>query len=135
MILDALAWSIPAGIIHFIALGILYGNPYIDKYYAEAQLNNPAVRRWDSKSKYLLTQFLGTQIEVIIIVFAYLFFSQFLPTRGIETALVIGGIFAAIRVYPRFWNMWIQSTYPIHLLRINRNSKRDYWYIANNSVY
>lgn len=27
-------------------------------------------------------------------------------------------LLAAVRVYPRFWNMWIQSTYPRHLLAI-----------------
>jgi len=25
-------------------------------------------------------------------------------------------LLAAIRVYPRFWNMWIQTTYPARLL-------------------
>ncbi len=118
MLLDVLIWSLPAGIIHFIILGALYGNPFIDKLFVEAQKNEPGVRRWDSKPKYLITQYLGTQVEVIIIVFAYIYLRDLVPSQGIKTAVMLGGLFACMRVYPRFWNMWIQSTYPIKLLRI-----------------
>jgi hypothetical protein len=37
---------------------------------------------------------------------------------GYGGALALGVLFAAIRVYPRFWNMWIQTTYPTRLLVI-----------------
>lgn len=118
MIFNVIMWSIPVGIIHFIILGVLYGNPFIDKIYTEAQKNEPGVKQWDSKPKYLVTQFLGTQVEVIIIVFAYIWLRGLMSDSGVGSAFILGGLFACIRVYPRFWNMWIQSTYPIKLLRI-----------------
>ncbi len=118
MFLDAVLWSIPAGIIHFIILGALYGNPFIDRIFAEAQKNEPGVRPWDSKPKYLITQYLGTQVEVFIIVFAYIYLRDLVPAQGMQQAMMLGGLFACLRIYPRFWNMWIQSTYPVKLLRI-----------------
>jgi hypothetical protein len=35
------------------------------------------------------------------------------------TARELGILLAATRVYPRFWNMWIQTTYPNRLLAID----------------
>jgi len=61
--------------------------------------------------------FLGTQVEVFILTGAYLYLRELFDVPGdIATALVLGGLFAGIRVYPRFWNMWIQSSYPNRLL-------------------
>ncbi len=118
MFIDAVLWSIPAGLVHFIILGALYGNPFIDKIFAEAQNKEPGVRRWESKPKYLITQFLGTQVEVIIIVFAYIYLRDLVPAQGMQKAMILGGLFSCLRIYPRFWNMWIQSTYPMKLLGI-----------------
>ena len=33
-------------------------------------------------------------------------------------ALLLGFLFAGIRIYPRSWNMWIQSSYPNRLIWI-----------------
>lgn len=118
MVIDALIWSIPAGIIHFIILGALYGNPLVDRIYTRAQETEPGVRKWDSKPRYLITQFLGTQVEVLILVYSYLWLRSQMPVRGVTAALYLGLMFAFVRVFPRFWNMWIQSTYPMRLLLV-----------------
>jgi hypothetical protein len=81
MLFEALIWSIPAGLIHFAAMGALYGNPFIDTL-------------------------------------ADLWLRELIPVDGLQAALILGLLFGVLRVYPRFWNMWIQSTYPMRLLRI-----------------
>jgi hypothetical protein len=107
-----------AGIIHFVALSILYGNPVIGRFYQQAQKKEPGVRKWPSQPKYLVTQFLGTQVEVYILTVAFLWLRPLVPESGVAGSVLLGLMFAAIRVYPRFWNMWIQSTYPSRLLKI-----------------
>jgi hypothetical protein len=106
------------GIAHFVVVGILYGNPVVNRLYAEAQAHEPGVRRWPSRKRYLFTQFLGTQVEVFILSVAYAWLRPHLGIGGFMGALLLGLVFAAIRVYPRFWNMWIQSTYPARLLKV-----------------
>ena len=105
------------GIIHFIIVGILYQNPFVAGLYKEAEDKKlPGYRIWENKKKYLLSMFLGTQVEIFIITFGYLFLKGYLPFSPFATALIIFALFTAVRVYPRFWNMWIQSTYPNKLL-------------------
>ena len=99
-------------------MGGLYANPFIDKFYKEAQENEPGVRRWPSMAKYMPIQFLGTQVEVYILAAAYVWLRPLVPLQGYSCALALGGLLAAVRIYPRFWNMWIQSTYPRRLLAI-----------------
>jgi hypothetical protein len=106
------------GMAHFVVVGILYGNPIINRIYADAQGREPGVRRWPSRGHYLLTQFLGTQVEVFILAVAYAWLRPHLGVEGFTGTLLLGLVFAAIRVYPRFWNMWIQSTYPARLLKV-----------------
>src|SRR5687767_2926653 len=118
MLESILLWGLAAGVIHFVVIGIIYGNPFVDGLYAAATASSPAVRKWTSKPAYLATQFSGTQIEVFILTFGFLWFRPLLPVTGYAGAWLIGVLLAATRVYPRFWNMWIQSTYPRHLLAI-----------------
>lgn len=118
MLLDVLLWGLVVGVIHFVVLGGLYGNPFIDRFYRNAQQNEPGVRRWPNKAGYMLRMFLGTQVEIYILVAAYLWLRPHVPGEGYMEALVFAVVFAGIRVYPRFWNMWIQSTYPNPLLLI-----------------
>lgn len=109
-------WGLVAGLIHFVALGALYSNPIVARIYASATESSPAVRRWESQPRYLITQFAGTQVEVYIIAIGFAWLHPLLSTGGLAGALLLATLFAALRVYPRFWNMWIQSTYPGKLL-------------------
>lgn len=118
MIGPVLVWGIAVGLLHFVLMGMIYGNPLVDRMYARAASESPAVKAWPSKPRYLLTQFLGTQVEVFILVAAFLWLRPLVDLPGMLGAAVLGGVFAAIRVYPRFWNMWIQTTYPNELLAI-----------------
>jgi hypothetical protein len=118
MLNAVLLWGAVAGVIHFVVIGALYGNPVIDKMYADAAGRSPAVRQWPSKARYLVTQFLGTQVEVYILTFAFFWLRPHVATAGVAGALWVGLLLAAVRVYPRFWNMWIQTTYPRPLLAV-----------------
>jgi hypothetical protein len=109
-------WGAIAGIVHFVAIGALYGNPFVDRMYTTAA--EPSVRRWSSKPRYLATQFAGTQIEVWILTAAFWFLRPAIDVAGYAGAIAAGLLLAAVRVYPRFWNMWIQTTYPRRLLAV-----------------
>jgi hypothetical protein len=86
--------------------------------YAVAGATSPALKRWSSKPKYLLTQFLGTQVEVFLLALVFIWLRPLIDIPGVTGALLLGSALAAIRVYPRFWNMWIQTTYPNRLLGV-----------------
>ncbi len=118
MVVDILLWGLVAGLIHFVVLGALYQNPFVAKLYAEAAGKEPGLKVWPSVPKYMVSMFLGTQVEVYAITAAYLWLRGPVPLEGWTEAFVLAGIFAALRVYPRFWNMWIQSTYPNRLLAV-----------------
>lgn len=118
LIVSVLAWGTLTGVIHFVAIGILYANPWVDRLYARAAERDAAVRKWPSRPRYLVTQFLGTQVEVYIIAAGYLWLRPLIPMPWLGAAMLLGLLFAAVRVYPRFWNMWIQSTYPRPLLAV-----------------
>jgi hypothetical protein len=118
-ILQVLLWGLVAGVIHFIITSLLYQNPLIAKYYARAQADNsPGVRKWSSQKGYILRMFSGTQVEIYVLTASFLFLRQYLNFSPWGTMMILGVIFSGIRVYPRFWNMWIQSTYPRNLLAI-----------------
>lgn len=116
MILSILLWGAVIGVIHFVIVGILYQNPIVGKMYKDAS-GEPGVKIWKDQKEYLLKMFLGTQIEVYILTVSYLYLrTLFSEPTAWAPALILAAVFAAVRVYPRFWNMWIQSTYPGKLL-------------------
>jgi hypothetical protein len=118
MEVTVLLWGAVAGVVHFAFIALAYGNPIVDRISAKAEKESPAVRQWVSKPKYFVTQFLGTQIEVYILTTAFVWLRPLVDVRGYGGALLLGSMFAAIRVYPRFWNMWVQTTYPRRLLAV-----------------
>lgn len=114
LILKTLLWGSIVGVIHFIVVGFLYQNPSVAKLYKEAE-GHPGVKKWDNQPKYLVSMFLGTQVEIFIMSMGFIFLISVLG-KSFPNALILALIFSGIRVYPRFWNMWIQSTYPNKLL-------------------
>jgi hypothetical protein len=111
-----LVWGAAAGVAHFVVIAILYANPIVDAYSREAN-KHVSVKQWPSQPRYFVTQFLGTQVEVYIMTFAF-FWIRPLAQGGYLGALEVGALIAALRVYPRFWNMWIQTTFPPRLLKV-----------------
>ncbi|MBI5509511.1 MAG: hypothetical protein HY903_12235 [Deltaproteobacteria bacterium] len=116
MFATILLWGAVAGVVHFVLIGMLYGNPVVGRMYGAAATESPAMKHWTSKPKYMVTQFLGTQVEVYLLTIAFLWLRPLVAVPAYSGALLIGALLAAIRVYPRYWNMWIQTTYPNRLL-------------------
>lgn len=110
-------WGAAAGVAHFVVIALLYGNPIVDAYSREAN-RHVAVRQWPTQAGYFVRQFLGTQVEVYIMTAAFFWLRPATPAAGYLGALEIGALLAALRVYPRFWNMWIQTTFPGRLLLV-----------------
>jgi hypothetical protein len=117
MIERVAAWGALAGLVHFVIIALLYANPITDRLSADLE-KAPSVRQWPSKPRYFVTQFLGTQVEVYILTLAFLWLRPLIGWPGYGGALALGFLLAATRVYPRFWNMWIQTSYPRRLLAI-----------------
>lgn len=118
MIAMVLLWGAVAGLVHFVFIGFAYGNPLVDRLSAGLETSSPAVKQWPSKPRYFVTQFLGTQVEVFILTVGFVWLRPLVALPGYGGAFLLGSLFAALRVYPRFWNMWIQTTYPNRLLAI-----------------
>ena len=112
-----LSWGAIAGIVHFAVIAVLYANPLTDRL-SRGLEQGPTVKQWPSKPRYFVTQFLGTQVEVYILTAGFLWLRPLIPAPGYAGALPLGILLAATRVYPRFWNMWIQTNYPNRLLAI-----------------
>jgi hypothetical protein len=110
-------WGLLAGLVHFAAIAFLYANPLTDRL-SRGLEQGPAVRQWASKPKYFGTQFLGTQVEIFILTVGFLWLRPLIAVAGQAGAAMLGALLAATRVYPRFWNMWTQTTYPRRLLAI-----------------
>ena len=118
MVQSILLWGAAAGLVHFVFIAAAYGNPIVDRISAKAEAESPAVKQWPSKPRYFITQFFGTQVEVYILTTGFLWLRPLLALSGYGGALLLGSLFAATRVYPRFWNMWIQTRYPNRLLAV-----------------
>lgn len=118
MLIDTLLWGSAVGVLHFFLIGALYGNPFIDRFYRRAQGTEPGVKVHRSKPKYFVLQFLGTQVEIYLLALGYFWLRPLIGVEGLGGSSLLGLLFSGIRVYPRFWNMWIQSTYPNRLLLI-----------------
>ncbi|MBU1167047.1 hypothetical protein KKC60_01405 [Patescibacteria group bacterium] len=93
----------------FIAGGILYMNPVVKKIYSKFE-NNPGMKKWGDQKKYLLSMyFVGALIPSLIFSFVYTLISPI-------SILYFGLILVGVRIMPRFFDMWIQSSYPNKLL-------------------
>jgi len=103
------------GLVHVAATGAFYGNPWVDGLYARAMQSEAGVKSWPSKPRYLLTQILGTQVEIYIFALCWAWLRPLLGD-GPESTAWLALAFCGLRVYPRSWNMWIQSTYPNRLI-------------------
>jgi hypothetical protein len=106
-----------AGLAHFVLVALLYGNPLVDAYSAEAN-KHASVKQWPTPVSYFVRQFFGTQVEVYIMTVAFFWLCPATSAPGYLGALEIGALIAALRVYPRFWKMWIQTTFPGRLLLV-----------------
>ncbi len=110
--------GIVASIVWFIVGGVLYMNPFIARIYKEAE-SSPAVKKWPSLPKYIGLMFTGGNLaQCLLWAFVFALVESALPADTLLRGTVFGIILIAVKIFPRFFDMWIQTTYPNKLLAI-----------------
>ncbi len=95
----------------FLIGSVLYVNPTVGKIYKRLE-NDPGMKKWKSKTKYITYMYLlGTLAPCLIMAIFYEFIA---PINPLQFGLILIGI----RIIPRFFDMWIQSSYPNKLLYV-----------------
>lgn len=116
-LLEIILGGFAASIAWFFVGGILYMNPFVSKMYRNAE-DSPALKKWQNIPQYLGLQYLGILIQCILWAFVYAVVQPVLPGGFLMKGIVFGLILVAIKIFPRFFDMWIQSTYPKTLLAV-----------------
>lgn len=107
-----------AAIVWFIVGAILYMNPIIAKIYKKHS-KSAAMKTWKDPKKYMTSMFLvGALIPCLLFAAAYSFIKSALPSTFLQNIFYFGMLLVTIRIIPRFFDMWIQTSYPDRLLAI-----------------
>ena len=107
-----------ASIVWFILGSVLYVNPWVAKIYKEHE-GAPGLKTWKNQKQYIITMyFIGALIPCLIFALVYAFISPAFSSNVLTSIICLGLILTGVRVIPRFFDMWIQSTYPDTLLAI-----------------
>lgn len=109
--------GISASAAWFIIGGILYMNPFAAGIYKNAE-SAPALKKWRSAPKYITLQYVGILAQCLLWAFVFALVKPVLPKEGLMKGLVFALILIVSKIFPRFFDMWIQSTYPNRLLAI-----------------
>jgi len=116
--LQILTAGLLASIVWFILGSVLYVNPWIAKIYKKHE-GSPGLKTWKNQKQYIITMyFIGALIPCLIFAAFYAFIDHAFTGTLLTKTIYVGLILTGIRVIPRFFDMWIQSTYPDTLLTI-----------------
>jgi hypothetical protein len=111
IIFQTLLRAIIITIIWFIVGGVVYMNPLVAKIYKKYE-NHPAMKKWPSKGKYLLsTLLIAGFIPILGIIIIYNYISPL-------NTLYLGLLLIIIRVVPRLCDTWVQTSYPNKIIFI-----------------
>ena len=117
-ILQTLTGGLIATVIWFLLGGALYMNPWVAKIYRKAK-RRPGLKKWKNNKKYMLNMFIfGILIQSLLFAFVYAFVKPALPGTLVLNTLFFGLILVGVKILPRLFDMWLQSTYPKNLLKI-----------------
>lgn len=106
-----------ASLIWFLIGVFLYMNPVIAKIYKKSE-SSPALKKWKSTPKYVGLQYVGMLIQCLLWAFVFAFVQPVLTGDFWQQGFFFGLILVAVKIIPRLYDMWIQSTYPNKLLAI-----------------
>ncbi|MBU4298574.1 hypothetical protein KJ636_00830 [Patescibacteria group bacterium] len=106
-----------ASVVWFIVGSILYTNPFVAKIYKSAE-GSPGLKKWQSIPKYIGLQYIGILAQCMLWAFVFALVRPVLPDEVLMKILVFGLILVVVKIFPRFFDMWIQSTYPNKLLAV-----------------
>ena len=106
-----------ASIAWFIIGGALYSNPIVARMYKNAE-TSPALKKWPSIPKYIGLQYVGILAQCLLWSFVFMLVKTSFPETFLMKSIIFGLILIATKIFPRLFDMWIQSTYPCNLLII-----------------
>ncbi|PKM92330.1 MAG: hypothetical protein CVU81_01055 [Euryarchaeota archaeon HGW-Euryarchaeota-1] len=114
--LSVIMGGILASIVWFIVGGALYMNPITAKIYKTFE-NSQGIKKWKDTAKYLINMYIfGILIQCLLFALTYSFIKPILPGSLLLNTLFFGLILVAIKIFPRLFDMWLQTTYPNKLL-------------------
>jgi hypothetical protein len=107
-----------ASIVWFILGGALYMNPVIRGIYSQFD-TSPIMKQWPSVPQYLSVMFLGACLaQCFLAALAFVVVKPALPESILGQVVIFGFILIGVKIFTRFFDMWIQTTYPNRLLAI-----------------
>lgn len=116
-ILQTVLGGFVASVAWFIVGGALYMNPFVARIYKDAG-NSPAMKKWTSVPKYLGLQYAGVLAQCLLWAFVFALVKPVLPEGILLKGVSFGLILVAIKIFPRLFDMWIQTSYPNRLLAV-----------------
>lgn len=96
---------------------VLYMNPYVANIY-HYQMSSPALKKWKNIPSFLMFQYIGMLLQSVLWAFVYYFVKPVLPPGIIMKIFLFGFIIFAVKIIPKLYELWEQSTYPDDLLVI-----------------
>jgi len=116
-IVNILLGGFYASIVWFIVGSLLYMNPLVARAY-KSEEKSPALKKWKSVRKYILLQYAGVLAQCSLWAFVFALVKPVLPDGTLTKGTIFGLILLATKIFPRFFDMWIQTTYPDKLLAV-----------------
>ena len=117
-VIPTLIGALAASIVWFFVGAAVYMNPVVARIYAHYE-DTPTVKDREDTKTFLINTFLfSILIQCILFAFVYAYLQSLLPDDILLITLYFGLILIAVKIIPRFFDMWMQSTYPPTLLTI-----------------
>ena len=117
-IIQGIIGAVAATIVWFVIGAVVYMNPFITNIYKKYE-DDPCVKnRKDVKTFIINTFVFSILIQCFLFAFVYLYIQPILPGTLIHNTLYFGLILIAVKIFPRLFDMYVQSKYPRTLLII-----------------
>ena len=117
-IVQTILGGIVATFVWFFVGAIVYMNPVVDKIYKKFNNDLNVKDRGETKTFLAKTFVFSILIQAMLFAFVYAFIQSLLPGTKLLNGLYYGIILVALKIIPRYLDMWMQSNYPITLLNI-----------------
>ncbi|HQU27779.1 MAG: hypothetical protein KC643_25860 [Nitrospira sp.] len=101
----------------FLVGGALFGNPVVKRIYRSYE-HTGILRDRGGVAQYLGLQLAGIALQCFLWAFVFAYLNSILPESRFLAGIFFGLILIVTKIIPRFWDMWVQSTYPVQLLSI-----------------
>jgi len=117
MIKKIISAGVIASVAWFIVCGILYLNPVVAGVYNNYE-GHPGVKNWGDSPNYLAYMYGLILVQCLLAAGAYSILKPAFTGDVTSNGLKYGLILVAVRIIPRLFDMWVQSTHPNTLLAI-----------------